>query len=217
MERTVIPKATLGRLPEYRNLLKSLPGDGQDHISATAIAKMLHLGEVQVRKDLNAVSGGGKPKIGYVREELLQRIEEVLTWDGQSAAVLVGAGRLGNALLEYDGFETYGVKILAGFDRDEQVIRPGRSKHLLPMSQFDAFCQTNAIRIGIITVGKESAQEVCDRMVQNGITALWNFAPCALKVPAGVFVKQEQLALSLAHLKNQLSNIHQEEHHGKDL
>ena len=201
-----IPKATLGRLPTYLQYLKSLPETGCETISATAIAKGLSLGEVQVRKDLAAVSGAGKPKVGYETCKLISDIEYHLGYDGLTGAVLVGAGKLGRALLDYDGFEEFGVKIIAAFDCNEQVIRMGKtSKEILPISSLAEFCKENDVRIGIITVGQGSAQEVCDRLTDSGIKAIWNFAHCALKVPSDVLLKQENLALSLAHLNNQIS------------
>jgi redox-sensing transcriptional repressor len=74
------------------------------------------------------------------------------------------------------------------------------------MARFDQFCKEGQIRLGIITVGEGSAQEVCDQMVKGGINAIWNFAPCKLNVPLGVLLQNENLALSLAHLNNQLCN-----------
>lgn len=120
MDKCSISKATLGRLPSYLEFLRNLPPDKVPYISATAIAKHFGLGEVQVRKDLAAVSGAEKPKLG------------------------------------------------------------------------------------IITVGEGSAQAVCDQMVKSGITAIWNFAPYKLNVPTGILLQNENLALSLAHLNNQL-------------
>ncbi len=207
MERISVPKATLGRLPRYLQYLKNLSCDDVANISATTVAKDLLLGEVQVRKDLASVSGAGKPKVGYNIQDLIKSIEKVLGCDNMTSAVLVGAGKLGKALLEFDEFETYGVKIKAGFDNNENVIRLGTSKEILPMNTFDEFCKNEKIQIGIITVGEGSAQSVCDRMVQNGITAIWNFAPCKLNVPEGILLQQENLALSLAHLNNQLCNL----------
>ena len=120
--------------------------------------------------------------------------------------MLVGAGKLGKALLDYDGFEEFGVRIIAGFDSNEQVLQIGKSgKEILPIRGIREFCLENNVKLGIITVGKGSAQEVCDKLVESGIEAIWNFAPCALKVPNGVLLKQENLALSLAHLNNQIS------------
>ena len=206
-----IPKATLGRLPLYLQYLRSLPESGTSTISATAIAKALSLGEVQVRKDLAAVSGAGKPKVGYEKAKLIADIERNLGYESLTNAVLVGAGKLGRALLDYDGFREFGVQIIAAFDCNEQVIRIGKtSKDILPISTLDAFCKEHDVKIGIITVGQGSAQDVCEKLISSGISAIWNFAPCALKVPFGVLVKQENLALSLAYLNNQISNNFQE-------
>ena len=207
MDKCTISKATLGRLPSYLEYLRNLPPDTVPYISATAIAKHLGLGEVQVRKDLAAVSGAGKPKLGYVTAELVEKLENCLGCNRLTSAVLVGAGRLGRALLQYDEFEKYGVKISAAFDSNERVISLGSKTEILPMNQFEYFCKTKNIKLGIITVGEGSAQAVCDQMVKSGITAIWNFAPCKLNVPAGILLQNENLALSLAHLNNQLCNF----------
>ena len=207
MDKCTISKATLGSLPSYLEFLRNLPPDKVPYISATAIAKHLGLGEVQVRKDLAAVSGAGKPKLGYVTAELVEKIEDFLGCNQLTSAVLVGAGKLGRALLQYDEFEKYGVKISAAFDSNERAISLGTKTEILPMNQFEYFCKTQNIKLGIITVGEGSAQAVCDQMVKSGITAIWNFAPCKLNVPAGVLLQNENLALSLAHLNNQLCNF----------
>ena len=207
MDKCTISKATLGRLPSYLEYLRNLPPDTVPYISATAIAKHLGLGEVQVRKDLAAVSGAGKPKLGYVTAELVEKLENCLGCNRLTSAVLVGAGRLGRALLQYDEFEKYGVKISAAFDSNERAISLGTKTEILPMNQFEYFCKTQNIKLGIITVGEGSAQAVCDQMVKSGITAIWNFAPCKLNVPASILLQNENLALSLAHLNNQLCNF----------
>ena len=199
-----IPKATLGRLPQYLEYLRSLP-EIRRTISATAIAKALSLGDVQVRKDLASVCGAGKPKIGYEIDKLITDIESHLGYERLTNAVLVGAGKLGGALLDYDGFEDFGVKIVAGFDCNETVLTKG-TKDILPIRDIEVYCREHDVKLGIITVGQGSAQDVCDKLVQSGIKAIWNFAPVTLKVPNGVLLKQENLALSLAYLNNQISN-----------
>lgn len=205
MNGTFISKATLGRLPQYLDYLKGLTG--QNTISATAIAKALSLGEVQVRKDLSYVSGAGKPKIGYIVNDLIAILEKSLGYNSYTPAVLVGAGKLGRALLEYDGFEEFGVRIIAAFDNNDKVLSQSESsKEVLPFCTFNGYCGRHNVKLGIITVGKGSAQEVCDQMIKSGITAIWNFAPCKLNVPGNVLLKQENLALSLAYLNNQLCN-----------
>ena len=134
----------------------------------------------------------------------MEKLEECLGCNQLTSAVLVGAGKLGRALLQYDEFEKYGVKISAAFDSNERVISLGSKTEILPMNQFEYFCKTKNIKLGIITVGEGSAQAVCDQMVKSGITAIWNFAPYKLNVPAGILLQNENLALSLAHLNNQL-------------
>ena len=205
MDKVSVSKATLGRIPRYLNFLRELSTDRVPFISATTISKELNLGEVMVRKDLAMVSGAGKPRLGYETAVLIEQLEDCLGYNKLTFAVLVGAGRLGRALLQYDGFEHFGVKIIAAFDSNDKVINLDSKTEILPMNQFDAFCKENQISLGIITVGEGSAQAVCDQMVKSGITAIWNFAPCKLYVPNGVLLQNENLALSLAHLRNQLS------------
>lgn len=198
-----IPKATLGRLPQYLEYLRSLP-EIRRTISATAIAKALSLGDVQVRKDLASVCSAGKPKIGYETDKLITAIESHLGYERLTNAVLVGAGKLGRALLDYDGFEIFGVKIVAGFDCNETVLTKG-TKDILPIRDIEVYCREHDVKLGIITVGQGSAQDVCDKLVESGIKAIWNFAPVTLKVPDEVLLRQENLALSLAYLKGQIS------------
>ena len=206
MDKSAVSNATLGRLPDYLETLKDISPETVPYISATTIAKKLNLGEVQVRKDLAAVSGAGKPKLGYATSALTEEIEQYLGYHQLTPAVLVGAGKLGRALLQYHEFERFGVKITAAFDSNEEPISLGEKTEVLPMDEFEHYCKNEHIKLGIITVGKGSAQAVCDQMVKSGIAAIWNFAPCKLNVPAGTLIQNENLALSLAHLINQLSN-----------
>lgn len=206
MKANQITRATLGRLPLYLNYLKQIESSGTTSISATTIAKALSLGEVQVRKDLASVSGAGKPKVGYESSDLIKRLEDTLGSNSITSAVLVGAGKLGRALLDYNGFEEFGIKIIAAFDSNDEVIRFSKtSKDILPISTLSEYCIANNVKLGIITVGQGSAQQVCNMMEQSGIKAIWNFAPCNLEVSDGILVKNENLALSLAHLSNKLS------------
>ena len=204
MDTIAITKATLSRLPDYLCLLKGLSLEDTPYISATAIAKTLSLGEVQVRKDLQYVCGKGKPKLGYCTEELIESIETILCSGNLTSAVLVGVGKLGRALLEYEEFEKYGVKIAAAFDCSEDALKTQTSVPVYDMKYFDDYCRKNSIKLGIITVGESSAEIVCRSMIDAGITAIWNFAPRKLNVPDNVLFLQENLALSLAHLNNRL-------------
>lgn len=204
MEKKEISKSVLKRLPSYLSYLKGLPEDAPPHISATALANALGMGEVQVRKDLAMVSNGGRPKIGYQRLALIDDIEQFLGYDNTTDAVLIGAGKLGQALLEYIGFEAYGLNILAAFDANPEVVSPDGEHPIYHISQLESFCRTHKVLMGIITVPRQHAQEVCDLLIANGIKAVWNFAPVHLEVPANILVQHENMATSLAVLSMHL-------------
>jgi len=207
-----ISKSTLKRLPIYLSHLKSIPDNGPVHISATALAAALGMGEVQVRKDLALVSDGGRPKIGYHRENLIRDIEEFLGYTNINDAVLIGAGKLGRALLGYTGFAEYGLNIVAAFDADDALVGTSKSgKPIMHLSRLEEICKKHRIRIGIITVPAEHAQAVCDELISYGILAIWNFAPKHLDVPAGILVQSENMAASFALLSKHLAEqVHAE-------
>ena len=201
MEQGCLSRATMGRLPGYLTYLRSLPDDTR-YISAAAIARALSLGEVQVRKDLSAVCGMGKPRVGYERAVLAAAIECRLGVHTGCEAVLVGAGRLGMALLGFGGFAEYGIEIACAFDADPAKI----SRRVLPLSDLPSYCRLHQVQIGIITVPPDAAQETADLLVGSGIRAIWCFAPVRLELPRGVTVRYENMALSLAHLHQAITH-----------
>ncbi len=199
-----IMRSTLGRLPAYLKYLQGLDLAKNKYISATEIAKALGLGDVQVRKDLNAVSGAGRPKVGYATKDLIKILEEVLGINNTTKAVIVGAGKIGRALLGYANFEGFGVDIVAAFDISTMSPeKTSTGKFIYPSEMLEEFCQKENIQIGIITVPVCSAHSACERLVKSGIKAIWNFAPCSLNVPDDVIIQNENLALSLATLRLQ--------------
>ena len=204
MVQKEVSKAVLKRLPVYLSYLKNLPPDAAVHISATALANALGMGEVQVRKDLAVVSDGGRPKVGYQRERLINDIEQFLGYDNNTDAVLIGAGKLGQALCDYSGFSAYGLNILAAFDIAPAVGATGSGKPILTMDKLEHYCKVNKIRMGIITVPASHAQEVCQKLIDSGIRAIWNFAPTHLEVPENILVQNEDMATSLAVLSMHL-------------
>lgn len=209
MERKEISKAVLKRLPGYLAYLKSLPEDASPYMSATTLANALGMGEVLVRKDLAMVSSGGRPKIGYMREGLIEDISQFLGYDNTTDAVLVGAGKLGQALLGYSGFGAYGLNILAAFDANAAKATTD-GKQIYPMDMLENFCASHKVLMGIITVPAGFAQQVCDQMIACGIKAIWNFAPVHLDVPDNILVQNENMATSLAvlsmHLQAQIKD-----------
>lgn len=200
MKQKEISKSVLKRLPGYVAYLRTLSDSPSLYISATALANALGMGEVQVRKDLAMVSDGGRPKIGYLRESLIEDIEQFLGYDNTTDAVLIGAGKLGQALLGYNGFAAYGLNILAAFDAKPTADATEHGKPIYPMEQLENFCRANKVLMGIITVPTQYAQSVCDQLIACGIKAVWNFAPTHLEVPSNILVQNENMATSLAVL-----------------
>lgn len=195
-----IPKSVKARLPIYLHYLKTMP-EGRETISSAAIADALGLGEVQVRKDLALVSGAGKPKIGYFVDELSKHLEDVLGSNSVTNVIIIGAGKLGKALLCYDGFDEFGLDVLAAFDIDESKAGVVHGdKRVYTLSDVKEFCKTHDVRIGVITVPEKAAEDALNLLTECGVSAIWNFAPVRLKAPDGIKIKNENMAASLAVL-----------------
>lgn len=196
-----ISQASLKRLPKYLRVLKDKKENGVELISSTAIAKELNLNPIQVRKDLALVSkSDGKPGIGFSTQNLISDMEEFLNLNNMTDAIIVGAGKLGQALMNYKGFEN-NTDILMAFDIDKSKCD---NKKTFYIDKMENLIKRMNIHIGIITVPKESAQEVCDKMIKYGIKAIWNFAPINLKIPENIVIKNEDLSASLLVLLKNL-------------
>ena len=203
MKKTQFSKPLLERVPLYLKYLYSIK-DNEKRFSSTAISQALKLGEVQVRKDLNVISGSGKPKIGYEIQSLICNLEDFLGKTKRVKVALVGAGKLGKALYGYAGFEEYGVEICAAFDLLVEKPQSFRDEKLIyPIGAFSDYVRENNIMIGIIAVPEQSAQATADMMVKSGIKAIWNFAPGKINVPQEVALRSENMAASLALLASE--------------
>lgn len=204
---TKISKATTGRMPRYLRFLQEENSKGVKYISSAVIAQNIPVSAVLVRKDLALISScPGKPRLGFDVIRLIGDIETFLGYDNLSDAIIVGAGRLGKAFLGYEGFRNNGLNVLAAFDSDPEVVGEKiAGKEIYPVSEFIPFVQRNKIRIGIITVPKDAAQETLNVMAEAGIKAVWNFAPVSLHAPKGIILKNEDLSASLALLAGELT------------
>ena len=200
--KSSLSKQALKRLPVYMSYLKSLDSSETEYISSAAVAKALDMNDVQVRKDLAAVcKSSGIPKKGFVVHDLINGISDFLGYGSGNDAILIGAGNLGMALMSYRGFDNYGINIVAAFDTRAEVIDNEKIFHI---SELGRILNESEVKIGIITVPVASAQRVCDILVQNGILAIWNFAPVHIKAPEEILVQNENMASSLALLSNHL-------------
>ncbi|MBQ8391596.1 MAG: redox-sensing transcriptional repressor Rex [Clostridia bacterium] len=202
MNKKKLSRQALKRLPVYMSYLKTLEKTETEYVSSAAVAQALDLNDVQVRKDLAAVcKSSGIPKRGFAVRDLINGISDFLGYGSGNDAILIGAGKLGMALMSYRGFDNYGINIVAAFDTRPEVID---NERVYELSQIKEICKKYDIKIGIITVPVDSAQRVCDMLVESGILAIWNFAPIHIKAPANILVQNENMASSLALLSNHL-------------
>lgn len=196
-----ISMAGLKRLPKYLRILKEKQSNNIQNISSTLIAEELKLNPIQVRKDLSLVSKtDGKPGVGFETNQLIADIEKFLGVNKSRNAIILGAGRLGQALINYNGFEN-DINIMMAFDNDKSKCD---NKKIFNINQLENKIIENNIHIAIITVPANNAQEVCDRLIKCGIEAIWNFAPINLKVPENIAIKNEDLSTSLLVLLKML-------------
>ena len=199
-----LPLITLQRMPVYLNYLKGMPA-GTKFVSSGHIAEALGLGEVLVRKDLAFTTAVGKPRVGYITEELISAIEEVLCYNGKRHAVIVGYGALGKAILGYGGFGYYGIEIVAAFDSDEEKTGLSPSgKPVYHISEAVGEIKKLGASLAIICVPAQVAQEVTDLLIKSGVKAILNFAPTTLKTPEWVEVRQIDVAANLAILSSSI-------------
>lgn len=206
--KSIIPLPSLKRLPLYYRELKRAAAQGTPYLSSRKLGAHAGVPAVQVRKDLSHLDEKGKPGVGYDTAGLAAVLEDYLGLANDKEAVLVGAGNLGQALALYPGFDAYGFRIVVLFDNDLGKVgtRVGNLE-VMPVEELETLVSRLDVRIGIITTPARAAQSVADQMVTGGITAIWNFAPRNLVVPDGVFVKNEDLATSLAVLSHAVETM----------
>jgi redox-sensing transcriptional repressor len=174
---------------------------GSEYISGTLIAQELNLEPIQVRKDLAMTGIIGKPKKGYPTEALIRAIERFLCWSQVQDAVLVGVGNLGSALIGYSEFQFHGLNIMAAFDiNPRKVGTTVQGIQVLPADTMELQIRQFGVKMAILTVPSEAAQEVTDILVRANIEGIWNFTNVKLKVPPRVVVEKEDLSSGYAML-----------------
>jgi redox-sensing transcriptional repressor len=202
------PLPSVRRLPAYLRLLQTLRAGGKDVVSCTHIGKELGLVSTQVRKDLAVTGIVGKPKVGYSIPALISAIEEFLGWNSVQDAFVVGVGSLGRALMGYQGFQEYGLRLVAGFDVDPAKVGVKvHGKEVFPLDKLGELTSQKRVAIGVLTVPAASAQEAAALMVQAGIRAIWNYTAVILEVPPSVIVEDVKLSASLAVLSSRLAEL----------
>jgi redox-sensing transcriptional repressor len=197
-----VSELTTNRLSVYLRCLNLLEGAGVRTISSQSLAEQFHLNAAQIRKDLANFGEFGVRGVGYFVRDLKRHLRQILGLDRKLRVAIIGAGNLGLALADYPGFRQEGFEISALFDSWSQKVgqqsRGGVPIH--DINDLKKFVRRDGIRIGVIAVPAEEAQNVADLIVAVGIKAILNFSPGALQVPHGVKLKSVDLTVSLESL-----------------
>jgi redox-sensing transcriptional repressor len=208
MERdTQVSITVIRRLPKYHRYLSELKDKGINRISSQELSKLTGFTASQIRQDLNNFGGFGQQGYGYNVDDLYNEVGKILGVDRHFTAVITGTGNLGQAIANYKGINEGGFKVVSLFDRNPKVI--GKTIHGIEVRDIETleeYVSENNIDIGIITVPKEGAQPIADRLVKAGIKGIWNFAPIDLVVPDNVIVEDVRLKESILILSYFLSN-----------
>lgn len=203
-----ISKAAFRRLPRYHQILSAFEELGREYISSRELSEILEINETLVRKDMADLQIRGRQNQGYGISGLRQRIEEFLGLQDVTEALVVGAGHLGTALATYPGFEQYGLKIAGVLDNDPTKIGSMIGSHeVVSVFRLASMIQKHQIKLIILTVPKDSAQELTDIAVNAGVRAIWNFTPRELNVPEGVRIRNEQIVGGFMALSHYLKNL----------
>lgn len=206
MDEKEISQAVIGRLPRYFRYLGELKDSGVERISSQDLSRIMHVTASQIRQDFNNFGGFGQQGYGYKVEFLYNEIAKILGLNQKHHLVLIGAGNLGQAIANYMNFERRGFLITGIFDVNKDIIgRQIKDMTVRPMSELEQFIKDNDIDIGVLTIPKEAAKEVADRLVDCGIHAIWNFAHIDLDVPDNVLVENVHLSESLMKLSYNLN------------
>ncbi len=203
-----VSELTTNRLSVYLRCLTELEAQGVRTVSSQRLAEQFHLNAAQIRKDLAYFGEFGVRGVGYYVRDLKRHLRQILGLDRRLRVAIVGAGNLGLALADYQGFRQEGFEIVALFDNlREKVGQHSRSGvPIHDISDLRKFVRRDAVSIAVIAVPAASAQKVADMVIAAGIKAVLNFSPGTLQVPDDVKLKSVDLTVSLESLSFYLAN-----------
>jgi redox-sensing transcriptional repressor len=207
-----ISQAVIGRLPRYFRYLGELRDEGVERISSQDLSELMKVTASQIRQDFNNFGGFGQQGYGYNVEYLYREIGKILGLDQTHNFIIVGSGNLGRALGNYLNFERRGFLLKGMFDQNPDVIGSVvRGVKVMPMEEMEQFVRENDIDIAVLTLPKTSAVGVADKLAQNGIKAIWNFAHVDLNLPKEIQVENVHLSDSLMKLSYNLTRYRKEQ------
>ncbi|HXF69692.1 MAG TPA: redox-sensing transcriptional repressor Rex [Thermoflexus sp.] len=196
-----VPEIVIGRLPIYLRALQVMAAEGREVTSSQELGERLGISSAQIRKDLSYFGTFGKQGTGYRIPDLIEHLKRILKVDRIWDMILIGAGHLGHALAQYQGFTPRGFRLVAIFDNDpEKIGRPIGPHVIRDVQELPAFVREHRIHIAMIAVPASAAQQVADLCVEAGIRAILNYAPIHLKVPPGILVQYIDPAIHLQQM-----------------
>ncbi len=196
------------RLPRYYRYLRDLADNGVTRISSQVLGEKMNITASQIRQDLNCFGGFGQQGYGYNVEALYNAIGEILGLHNGHKMIIIGAGHLGQALINYKSFEKRGFKIIGVFDvKDELIGQEMGGLKVLHMDKLEAFMMNEKPDIAVLSVPKAAANSVAQQLVSNGIKGLMNFCYIDIDVPEDVCVENIHLSDTLMTLSYKIKNI----------
>ena len=207
----VISKAVIKRLPRYRRYLGELKKRGVEKISSKDLSELIGYTASQIRQDLNNFGGFGQQGYGYSVENLYKEISNILGLNKEYKTVIVGYGRLGQAMASYIDKNEKQFRIAGIFDVSDKVVNEVfKNAQVYAFNDLKEFVVENDIEIAVITVPREKGQVVADTLVEAGIKGIWNFAHVDLNVPGNVQVENVHLSDSLMKLSYNINRYKEE-------
>jgi len=202
-----IAESTVRRLSLYLRFLEEFEEQGATTVSSEALASRGGTTSAQVRKDLSFFGSFGKRGLGYQVPQLKTRLRDILGLDRRYRVIVIGAGKIGSALVQYGGFRARGFDLVAIYDNDPKKIgREWNGLQVKNVTELERDLEREPADIAAVVTPAEAAQGVADRLVRCGVTAILNFAPVQLAVPEPVAVKTVNLVLELEALSYVLAN-----------
>jgi redox-sensing transcriptional repressor len=212
VEEREISQAVISRLPRYFRYLGELKEAGVERISSQELSELMKVTASQIRQDFNNFGGFGQQGYGYNVDFLHKEIGNILGLNKEHNLIVIGAGNLGQALGNYMNFKNRGFIFKGMFDVNPELWgKEVRGIKIQPMDEVESFVKDNDIDIAVLTIPKTSAVEVAEKLVHNGIKAIWNFAHVDLNVPEGIQVENVHLSDSLMKLSYNLERYNQEQ------
>lgn len=202
----LLPEPTLRRLPWYLAYVNMLQSQGIDHVSSTQISKDINVDSSKIAKDLSFLNIKGKTRIGYQVDNLAAELSNFLGFRQEHSAIMIGVGSLGAALIQDSGLIQYGLRIVAGFDINEEII--GKEICGVPVFNISDLKEQQRIykaNIGILAVPVEHAQESADLLSECGVKAIWNFTPFRIKVDEDMVIQNTSIYAHLAVMYNRIN------------